>query len=299
MAIEYSESIKKALAIIKECSAKDEDIKLYNSLEYIGLNIEICVPKLNELYNADVDIKETFRAIKVKDLLAFWEPSLAPYHTSHTENNEFKEKSYNESEYKTTNPDINYKKTLIYTVLTLSIVYWCTVSINWFSNNRISSLKESEELFKKIVNVVDLISSLFSPEDWIFTGAEWFLGPELYGNFLNIIALLIFGGLSLFITYIFLTKEHREYFHQPISALLIMLIIILNGGIVNNPCLNYIWTMLIPLTYIVIILLGVLFVRICLRLSKPKNSIIIGIIQVLPFVLWLILFKIIKMYFKI
>ena len=65
--MEYTENINKALSIIKQCSSTKEDVRLFNSLSYIGLDVEKSVPLLNELYNSDVEISNVEKIKNVKE----------------------------------------------------------------------------------------------------------------------------------------------------------------------------------------------------------------------------------------
>ena len=270
--MEYTENINKALSIIKQCSSTKEDVRLFNSLSYIGLDVEKSVPLLNELYNSDVEISNVEKIKNVKEFLGNWEMSLKP------------------STFERITSDSSiawYKKIWI----VVWLIYVLVMLLNNYTDFNNTYTQQSEGYLSKALQGFSTVDTVLSPEDWMFSGLQWALGDALYANLFLIIVL---GLISLVGTFFLFDKDNRKYIHQPISAILILAIAIVEGSIFGEPKFNYIWTGIVPFTYIVLTVFGVLFVWWTMKLFKANNPIMIGIIQAFPFVVWFLLYKFTK-----
>ena len=89
-------------------------------------------------------------------------------------------------------------------------------------------------------------------------------------------------------------ENKKKIIIVSIAVTLILAIAIVEGSIFGEPKFNYIWTGIVPFTYIVLTVFGVLFVWWTMKLFKVINPIMIGIIQAFPFIVWFLLYKCIK-----
>lgn len=73
-------SLNQAISILQECAGRDERVRLYNSINYIELDMDHAISLLNDLYGAKVSNDDVKDAIDVREFLSFWDESLSyPY----------------------------------------------------------------------------------------------------------------------------------------------------------------------------------------------------------------------------
>ena len=154
--MEYTENINKALSIIKQCSSTKEDVRLFNSLSYIGLDVEKSVPLLNELYNSDVEISNVEKIKNVKEFLGNWEMSLKP----------------STSERITSDSSIAWYKKIWIVVW---LIYVLVMLLNNYTDFNNTYTQQSEEYLSKVLQGFSTVDTVLSPEDWIFSGLQWAL----------------------------------------------------------------------------------------------------------------------------
>ena len=67
--MDFVRTAKKALTIIGHHSANPGIVQSSNSLQYAELDVDACVPLLNELYEIDIKCEEIDKTISILDFL--------------------------------------------------------------------------------------------------------------------------------------------------------------------------------------------------------------------------------------
>lgn len=312
-----NELAQKALEIIGECSSRKGKVRLYNSLLFVELNIDACIPKLNELYNTNVSREEVKNpiTITIKDFLMYWDLDInlhvvpdeeefkdnttsskveqAQIHEINIENHE----SFAQNQEKTCiESEPTFKlNTLQKLGLFVFVIYAGVMFINQCTPINNEYTQQSEGLLSSFMKILNTLDSIFDPLSWLLGLSQLFLDSN---TILNVICLVIFGGICIVATsFVLAGEKHNHYEFQPFIATIIVLLSIFKGYY-GPPAFNLVWTILVPLTYIILVSLGSVIVNYLIILFHPKNRFIILILKIIPLLIWLFVFQLRHFIFK-
>ena len=289
-----------AIEAVATCSSCEGSLRLSNSLTYAELDIEACLPILNTLYNANNTFDDVKYAITIKDFLSLWDPDIVLHVTSdiikegiptqkvervQVETNNQKDLTETSTE-SDTGSKLNPLQRIIVFLL---YCYLCVLFLNKCTSFNNEYTQKTEEMLYSGLTILDIINTIFDPSGWLMSVPQWFID---YITWINIVSIVILGISSIAVSYYLLFEEEcRKYDFQPFFAFVIVAALI-HDGFYGPFGFNLYWTALVPLTYLILIGLGVIIVKFGYKLFRPKMVLFEHIIKIVPLILWLAVYQI-------
>ncbi len=293
------EKAQKAIQIIGKHSSGIGVIRLSNSLQYAEVDVDACIPLLNELYGADVSSEDIANAITIKDFLWLWDLNICQHLDSDVI-------AYRHSDNTTSANEIHQQKKVAHDkensseiklnwfqkfALVMFAVYVCLLFVNKCTSFHNQTTHQAEGIMYYVTQVLGVIDTILSPLEWIPSGLQSALGYETY---LNVICSLILGICSVVTIGLLSFDDEKDdkYIHQPFIGLLVTILAIA-GGLYGPLDFNLWWTALMPLTFLGSTLFGVLIVKSTFKWLNPQKKAIRLLLQFFPLFLWLLLLQVI------
>ncbi len=287
------EKAKKAIQIIGEHSSGIGVIRLTNSLQYAEVDIDACIPLLNELYGTDVSTEDITNAITIKDFLWLWDLDICQHvdsdviaynHSDNTTSANDNPQQKNASYDKKNNSEKKLSPFLKF-VLVIFAIYYCLLFVNKCTPFHNQTTHQAEDIMYYVAHVLEIIDIIHSPD--LIGGMQLILGYETY---LVVSCALILGICSIVTIYMLLFSDDKDekYILQPFIGLLVTIISI-DGGLYGPLEFNLWWTALMPLTFLGSTLFGVLIVKGTFKWLDPQKQAFRLLLQIFPLFIWLLL----------
>ena len=287
------EKAQKAIQIIGEHSSSIGVIRLTNSLQYTEVDVDACIPLLNELYGAAVSSEDITNAITIKEFLWLWDLDICKHldsdviaynhsdnTTSANENPQQKNASHDEK-----NNSKNKLNRLEKFALVISPIYLSLLFVNKCTSFHNQTTHQAEGIMSYVMQGLSAIDAIFSLD--LIGGLQLILD---YETFLIVFFALILGICSLVTVYMLLFSEDKDekYILQPFIGLLVTILAIA-GGLYGPLEFNLWWTAMMPLTFLGSTLFGVLIVKSAFMWLTPQQKAFRLLLQIFPSFLWLLI----------